>query len=291
MELKVTQLTKQYCPKTAVDHLDITLSNGVYGLLGANGAGKTTLMRLLCNIQTPTFGKITLDRKDISVLGERYRNLLGYLPQHFRYYPEFTAWDFLMYVATLKGLSEKQAKNKTSELLEAVDLSKEGHRKIKTFSGGMKQRLGIAQAMLNNPRILILDEPTAGLDPKERVRFRNLISAFSKDRIVILSTHIVSDVEFIAEEIIMMKAGRVLHFGRPQEITEESEGYVWECMVPTRYAEQYSGTLNVSNLRNIENECTVLRVISESKPMENAVQVKPTLEDLYLFYFKGVNEE
>ena len=291
MELKVTQLTKQYGLKTAVDHLDITLSNGVYGLLGANGAGKTTLMRLLCNIQTPTFGKITLDGKDISVLGERYRNLLGYLPQHFRYYPEFTAWDLLMYVATLKGLSEKQAKNKTSELLEAVDLSKEGHHKIKTFSGGMKQRLGIAQAMLNNPRILILDEPTAGLDPKERVRFRNLISAFSKDRIVILSTHIVSDVEFIAEEIIMMKAGRVLHFGRPQEITEEIEGYVWECMVPTRYAEQYSGTLNVSNLRNIENECTVLRVISESKPMENAVQVKPTLEDLYLFYFKGVNEE
>lgn len=291
MELKVTQLTKQYGLKTAVDHLDITLSNVVYGLLGANGAGKTTLMRLLCNIQTPTFGKITLDGKDISVLGERYRNLLGYLPQHFRYYPEFTAWDFLMYVATLKGLSEKQAKNKTSELLEAVDLSKEGHHKIKTFSGGMKQRLGIAQAMLNNPRILILDEPTAGLDPKERVRFRNLISAFSKDRIVILSTHIVSDVEFIAEEIIMMKAGRVLHFGRPQEITEEIEGYVWECMVPTRYAEQYSGTLNVSNLRNIENECTVLRVISESKPMENAVQVKPTLEDLYLFYFKGVNEE
>ena len=228
MELKVTQLTKQYGPKTAVDHLDITLSNGVYGLLGANGAGKTTLMRLPCNIQTPTFGKITLDRKDISVLGERYRNLLGYLPQHFRYYPEFTAWDFLMYVATLKGLSEKQAKNKTSELLEAVDLSKEGHRKIKTFSGGMKQRLGIAQAMLNNPRILILDEPTAGLDPKERVRLRNLISAFSKDIIVILSTHIVSDVEFIAEEIIMMKAGRVLHFGRPQEITEEIEGYVWE---------------------------------------------------------------
>ena len=291
MELKVTQLTKQYGLKTAVDHLDITLSNGVYGLLGANGAGKTTLMRLLCDIQTPTSGKITLDGKDISVLGERYRNLLGYLPQHFRYYPEFTAWDFLMYVATLKGLSEKQAKNKTSELLEAVDLSKEGHHKIKTFSGGMKQRLGIAQAMLNNPRILILDEPTAGLDPKERVRFRNLISAFSKDRIVILSTHIVSDVEYIAEEIIMMKAGRVLHFGRPQEITEEIEGYVWECMVPTRYAEQYSGTLNVSNLRNIENECTVLRVISESKPMENAVQVKPTLEDLYLFYFKGVNEE
>ena len=201
MELKAIQLTKQYGSKTAVNHLNLSLSNGVYGLLGANGAGKTTLMRLLCDIQTPTSGKITLDGKNISVLGEKYRNLLGYLPQQFGYYPDFTAWDFLMYVAALKGLSEKQAHKKATELLEAVDLAEKRNLKIKTFSGGMKQRLGIAQAMLNNPRILILDEPTAGLDPKERVRFRNLISAFSKDRIVILSTHIVSDVEFIAEDI------------------------------------------------------------------------------------------
>lgn len=184
MELKAIQLTKQYGSKTAVNHLNLSLSNGVYGLLGANGAGKTTLMRLLCDIQTPTSGKITLDGKNISVLGEKYRNLLGYLPQQFGYYPDFTAWDFLMYVAALKGLSEKQAHKKATELLEAVDLAEKRNLKIKTFSGGMKQRLGIAQAMLNNPRILILDEPTAGLDPKERVRFRNLISAFSKDRIV-----------------------------------------------------------------------------------------------------------
>lgn len=182
MELKAIQLTKQYGSKTAVNHLNLSLSNGVYGLLGANGAGKTTLMRLLCDIQTPTSGKITLDGKNISVLGEKYRNLLGYLPQQFGYYPDFTAWDFLMYVAALKGLSEKQAHKKATELLEAVDLAEKRNLKIKTFSGGMKQRLGIAQAMLNNPRILILDEPTAGLDPKERVRFRNLISAFSKDR-------------------------------------------------------------------------------------------------------------
>ena len=290
MELKAIELTKQYGSKTAVDHLNITLSNGVYGLLGANGAGKTTLMRLLCEIQRPTSGKITLDGKSISGLGEQYRILLGYLPQHFGYYPNFTAWDFLMYVAALKGLSEKQAKKRAMELLEAVSLTKESRHKIKTFSGGMKQRLGIAQAMLNNPRILILDEPTAGLDPKERVRFRNLISAFSKDRVVILSTHIVSDVEFIAEEIIMMKSGAILHFGKPQEITAEIDGQVWECTVPANCAEQYTETLNVSNLRNTESNCTVLRVIADCPPMENAIQVQPTLEDLYLFYFKGANK-
>ena len=290
MELKTQELTKKYGSKIAVNHLNLTLSNGVYGLLGANGAGKTTFMRLLCNIQTPTSGKITLDRKDISSLGERYRNLLGYLPQNFGYYPDFTAWDFLLFVAALKGLNEKQAKKKATELLEAVGFSKERDRKIKTFSGGMKQRLGIAQAMLNNTRILILDEPTAGLDPKERVRFRNLISAFSKERIVILSTHIVSDVEFIAEEIIMMKAGTILHFGKPQEITAEIDGQVWECRVPTDSVKQYSETLNVSNLRNLENNMTILRVISAKQPVKNAVPVRPTLEDLYLYYFKGADE-
>lgn len=291
MELKTHELTKKYGSKIAVNHLDLTLHSGVYGLLGANGAGKTTLMRLLCDIQTPTSGKITLNGKSISNLGEKYRNLLGYLPQNFGYYPDFTAWDFLLYVAALKGLNEKQAKKKATELLEAVGLSKERDRKIKTFSGGMKQRLGIAQAMLNNPRILILDEPTAGLDPKERVRFRNLISAFSKERIVILSTHIVSDVEFIAEEIIMMKAGTILHFGKPQEITAEINGQVWKCQVPTDSVEQYSETPNVSNLRNLENNMTILRVISAKQPVKNAVQVRPTLEDLYLYYFKEADKE
>lgn len=290
MELKTHELTKKYGSKIAVNNLNLTLSNGVYGLLGANGAGKTTLMRLLCDVQTPTSGEITLDEKNISALGERYRNLLGYLPQNFGYYPDFTAWDFLLYVAALKGLNEKQGKKKATELLKAVGLSKEQDRKIKTFSGGMKQRLGIAQAMLNNPRILILDEPTAGLDPKERVRFRNLISAFSKDRVVILSTHIVSDVEFIAEEIIMMKAGTVLHFGKPQEITAEIDGQVWECKIPTDSVERYNETLNISNLRNLENNITILRTISREQPMENAIVVQPTLEDLYLYYFKGVDK-
>lgn len=287
MELKIIGLTKKFGSKTAVDGLNITLTNGVYGLLGANGAGKTTFMRLLCNIQNPTSGKILLNNKNITGLGEKYRNILGYLPQHFGYYPEFSAYDFLLYVSALKGLDEKTARKTSKELLEAVDLSGESRHKIKTFSGGMKQRLGIAQAMLNNPRILILDEPTAGLDPKERVRFRNLISAFSKDRIVILSTHIVSDVEFIAEEIIMMKSGKIIHFGNPQEITSEIDGQVWECTVPTACAEKYAAAYNISNLRNIGEGQTVLRIIAECPPVENAVRIQPVLEDLYLFYFKG----
>ena len=291
MELKTIGLTKKFGSKTAVNDLNITLSNGVYGLLGANGAGKTTFMRLLCNIQNPTSGKVLLNGKNIVGLGEQYRNLLGYLPQNFGYYPDFTALDFLLYVAALKGLNERTARKKSKDLLEAVALSAESNHKIKTFSGGMKQRLGIAQAMLNDPRILILDEPTAGLDPKERVRLRNLISAFSKDRIVILSTHIVSDVEFIAEEIVMMKSGQIVHFGKPQEITSEINGQVWECLVPTAYAEKYAATYNTSNLRNTDNNQTILRIIADRPPMENAVRVQPNLEDLYLFYFKGETEE
>lgn len=287
MEIKTVGLTKKFGSKIAVNELNITLTNGVYGLLGANGAGKTTLMRLLCNIQDPTSGKILLDGKNITGLGEKYRNLLGYLPQHFKYYPDFTALDFMLYVAALKGLNERMARKKAKELLEAVNLLTESSRKIKTFSGGMKQRLGIAQAMLNDPRILILDEPTAGLDPKERVRFRNLISAFSKDRIIILSTHIVSDVEYIAEDIIMMKSGQVVHFGKPNEITAEINGQVWECVVPTENAEAIASKFNVSNLKNQEDNSTILRIITDHAPASNAVKVHPNLEDLYLYYFRG----
>lgn len=290
MELKTIELTKKFGSKTAVNALNITLTNGVYGLLGANGAGKTTFMRLLCNIQNPTSGTILLKGKNIAGLGEKYRSLLGYLPQNFGYYPDFSAYDFLIYISALKGLDEKLARKRSKELLEAVDLSRDSRRKIKTFSGGMKQRLGIAQAMINNPHILILDEPTAGLDPKERVRFRNLISAFSKDRIVILSTHIVSDVEFIAEKILMMKSGQIIHFGNPQEITSEIDGKVWECTVPTDYAKKYAAACNTSNLRNIDENQTVLRIIADYPPIENAIRVQPTLEDLYLFYFKGDHE-
>ena len=224
MELKAIQLTKQYGSKTAVNHLNLSLSNGVYGLLGANGAGKTTLMRLLCDIQTPTSGRITLDGKNISVLGEKYRNLLGYLPQQFGYYPDFTAWDFLMYVAALKGLSEKQAHKKATELLEAVDLAEKRNLKIKTFSGGMKQRLGIAQAMLNNPRILILDEPTAGMDTTTRQRFWEIINDLKKSGVTILySSHYIEEVEHTADRILVLHQGKLIRDTTPHAMRSEEK--------------------------------------------------------------------
>ena len=211
MELVIDRLTKQFQNKIAVDRISLRLHRGVFGLLGTNGAGKTTLMRMLCGILQPTGGTISFDGMDVREEG--YRATLGYLPQDFGYYPEFTAMDFLLYMAALKGLPRQSARRKATELLELVGLQDMGRKKIKTFSGGMKQRLGIAQALLNDPKLLILDEPTAGLDPKERVRFRNLIGQLGKDSIVLLSTHIVSDIEHIADEVLMMKDGNLIYHG------------------------------------------------------------------------------
>lgn len=220
----IDRLTKQYENIIAVDRISLQLTNGVYGLLGANGAGKTTFMRMLCGILKPTGGTVTFDGVDVS--SEEYRSVLGYLPQDFGYYPDFSGWDFLMYMASLKGLTKSEAKMKTKELLEIVSLSDVGKKKIATYSGGMKQRLGIAQALLNDPKIIILDEPTAGLDPKERVRFRNLIKDLGKDSIVLLSTHIVSDVEHIADTVLIMKAGQIIYNGSAEEIENLEEFYL-----------------------------------------------------------------
>ncbi len=208
MELIVRQVAKYYKDKKAVDGVSLRLTEGINGLLGANGAGKTTLMRMMCGILKPTIGTISLDGMDVS--SEDYRAVLGYLPQDFGYYPDFTGQDFLLYLASLKGLSRHHAKRKSAELLELVSLQNVAKKKIKTYSGGMKQRLGIAQALLNDPYLLIVDEPTAGLDPKERVRFRNLIADLGKDTIVLLSTHIVSDVEQIADHMLMMSNGKII---------------------------------------------------------------------------------
>ena len=295
MELKLDRLTKRYKDKTAVDALSAELSPGVYGLLGANGAGKTTLMRILCGILNPTSGSVTLDGRDTLSMGENYRDLLGYLPQDFGYYPVFSAMDYLLYVAALKGLTKSAAKVRADELLETVFLGTVANKKIRNFSGGMRQRLGIAQALLNDPKILVLDEPTAGLDPKERVRFRNLISEISKDKIVILSTHIVSDVEYIADTILVMKDGRLIHQGGPGEITASIRGCVWECRAGPREAALLTAKYTVSNIRH-EGDEDMLRIVSEEKPCENAVPVEPTLEDLYLYYFSeeaasGKNKE
>jgi ABC-2 type transport system ATP-binding protein len=287
MELTLDRVTKHYGDKIACDRISLAFHRGVYGLLGANGAGKTTLMRIMCGVLAPSSGTVRYDGIDVN--HEDYRDALGYLPQDFGYYPEFSALDFMLYIATLKGLPKARAKEKSWELLELVSLEKEAHKKIKTFSGGMKQRLGIAQSMLNDPKILILDEPTAGLDPKERVRFRNLISRLGADRIVFLSTHIVSDVEHIADTILVMKDGRIVHQGTLEEIIRTIEGKIWKCVVPQAAADVLCEKYPVINLRQ-EGKDVFLRLICEEKPCDSAETAQAALEDLYLYYFSEVSE-
>lgn len=223
MELIVNGLSKSYKDKKVVKEMSLSLKPGVYGLLGANGAGKTTLMRMLCGILKPDTGSVKFDGVDVSA--EEYRDILGYLPQDFGYYPEFTGKDFLLYMASLKGLNKTAAKRKALELIEFVGLGEKGKKKIKTYSGGMKQRLGIAQALLNDPKLIILDEPTVGLDPRERVRFRNMIADLGKENIVLLSTHIVSDIEHIADQILMMNNGELIFNGTREEIGGDLEEF------------------------------------------------------------------
>ena len=287
MELVLDRLTKQYGPKIAVDRVSARLRPGVYGLLGANGAGKTTIMRMICGILRPSSGEISLDGRSIAELGGEYRARLGYLPQDFGYYPEFTALDFMEYMAALKGVDARAARARSLELLDRVGLAGEEHRRIRTFSGGMKQRLGIAQAVLNDPDVLVLDEPTAGLDPKERVRFRNLIAGFATDKIVLLSTHIVSDVEYIADSILMMRAGSFIMQGSPSEVVRGVEGMVWEARVPVRKADELASRVPVVNVHHDGDGMATVRFLSSEPYVAelSAVPVAPTLEDLYLHVF------
>ena len=284
MELKITDLTKTFNGFAAVSHFSCRMTQGVYGLLGVNGAGKTTLMRMLTTLLRPTSGEITWNGQDIFRLEGKYRDKLGYLPQDFGYYPDFSVEDYLSYIASLKGIRPAVAKQRVQELLSQVGLAKVRKKKMKTLSGGMKRRAGIAQAMLNDPQILILDEPTAGLDPNERVRFRNLISELSEDRVVLLSTHIVSDVEYIADRIILMKDGSITQSGTAEEITQSMPEWVWQCAVSREEIPAFLKQFKVANVKTTP-QGAALRIVSARKPTPDANPAAATLEDAFLCYF------
>ena len=284
MELQMVNVTRNFGEFCAVDDLNLTITNGVYGLLGVNGAGKTTFMRMICTLLPPTSGQILCDGKDIFQMDGEYRNLLGYLPQEFGFYPDFTVKDYLMYIASLKGIRPMVAGKRVKELLDQVGLTKAANKKMKKLSGGMKRRAGIAQAMLNNPKILILDEPTAGLDPSERVRFRNLISELSEERIVILSTHIVSDIEYIANEIWLMKEGQIVQQGNLDDMLVSMQENVYACEVSQADATKMMKQFKVSNMKS-ERGMVELRIIADRPPIPEACVVEPTLEDVFLYYF------
>lgn len=285
-KLEIVNLTKSYKYKNANENINLVLESGVYGLLGPNGAGKTTLMKQVATLKQPTSGKILYNGKDINTLDENYRAIVGYLPQDFDAYKNFSAKDFLLYIGALKGMDKRTAKEKADKLLKLVGLYDVRNKAISKFSGGMKRRVGIAQALLNDPKILILDEPTAGLDPQERARFRNLLSQIGKETIVILSTHIISDIESVAKETIMIKDGKVLLQGTHKEILDDMNGKVYSIKVKNE-SEVYA-IQNKYKVVNVQRgvEDTELRVISENLITGfDAKSIEPRFEDVYMFYF------
>lgn len=285
MELYIEHISKQFKDIKAVDDVSLRITPGVWGLLGANGAGKTTLMRMIAGIMKPSSGTIRYDGIPIGELKEQYRDIFGYLPQDFGFYPEFTVKDYLKYVSVLKGLSEKDSRRKIDELLEQLTLSHVKNKKIIKLSGGMKRRVGIAQALLNEPDVLILDEPTSGLDPGERVRFRNLLSEFAHDRIVLISTHIVSDVEYIATQNAVMKGGKLLTCGTTEELVTLVDEKVWTTQIPMNRLPEYERRLQIVNIRNEDDGRISIRYLAERPFTENSIPVSPHLEDLYLWLF------
>ena len=284
MQLCMNNISKRFGDFAAVDDVTLTMTHGVYGLLGVNGAGKTTLMRMLCTLLAPSAGTITYDGCDIFAMDADYRDLLGYLPQEFGFYPDFSVRDYLRYIATLKGVRPVVARDRVERLIRQVGLEKVATRKMKRLSGGMKRRAGIAQAMLNDPRILILDEPTAGLDPNERIRFRNLISELAEDRLVLLSTHIVSDVEYIADEIWLMNEGHILAQGSADALIRAMRDDVWRVTVPRGDVSGYMARFKVANIKS-STDGAELRIVSSVRPTPDAVQEAPTLEDVFLYHF------
>ncbi len=282
MKVRFEHISKKYKGKYALRDFSATLSNGVYGLLGTNGAGKTTLINAFMGI-IPAEGEIYIDDQNVRAMGASFLSNIGYLPQYPKFYKDFSVLEFLRYMCVLKDIPRDVAESRIASLLETVNLTEAASKKVGALSGGMRQRLGIAQAMLSDPGILILDEPTAGLDPRERIRFRNLISKFAENRIVILATHIVSDIEFIASQIILLHEGNMLRFGSPTELCEELTGKVWALQleatdVPSRLVHH-----TISNMAREDNGIR-LRIIAEEKPHPDAAPVLANLEEVFLYH-------
>ncbi|MBQ7379601.1 MAG: ATP-binding cassette domain-containing protein [Clostridia bacterium] len=300
MKLILQNISKSYGSVRALSDFSAELTPGIYALLGPNGSGKTTLMHILTdNLRADTGVVLYADGdeepQNVKGMGKEFREKLGFMPQYPGMYPNFTAKQFLQYVAALKGVGEKQKKRERdaqiekqiTEILDELELSDVAHRRIGTFSGGMKQRLALAQAVLGDPKILILDEPTAGLDPKQRIAVRNYISRISQDKIVIIATHVVSDIEFIAKEIIMLRKGVITDSGSPYDLTRKIEGKVWQVAVNPEEVQPIQDRFRVVNIQNSE-QGVILRILSDNKPTENSVTVVPSLEDYYLHVFGEV---
>ncbi|MFJ7954279.1 ABC transporter ATP-binding protein [Lysinibacillus sp. NPDC096418] len=285
MELKIQNLYKFYRNKEALKNINLTLRCGTYGLLGENGAGKSTLMRILTTVDFASKGSIQFNGSDIIELDEKYREKIGYMPQDFNVYPSFTAKDFLEYMGALKGITPEVLKQKIPQVLEFVNLSEVANKKVSAFSGGMKRRIGIAQAILNDPKILILDEPTAGLDPKERIRFANIISSMSKDKIVILSTHIVSDIEAIANNLIVIKSGEILQSGEINLMVSSVAGKIWETVVEQTIFEELSTARQIIR-RKQETELIRVRYAGEAYDGIDSRPLEPNLEDYYMYVWR-----
>ena len=281
MELMIDRLSKRYGRDFALRELSLRCEPGMLGLVGPNGAGKTSLMRMIATLLEPTEGSIRWNGQDIRTHGGTLRQVLGYLPQDFGIYPEFTGRQFLRYLASMKGLPRALLNRRVDEVLSIVQMEQEADRKLPTYSGGMKQRIGIAQALLNDPELLIVDEPTAGLDPAERVRFRTLLASLTSNRIIMLSTHIIGDVEAVANRLVILREGRVLADTAPEALLARTAGSVWSVTVDQATALQLQASYQVSTMINQMSGLT-LRIVSTTRPHETAVVVDPSLEEAYL---------